>query len=156
MGTITVEIYRMLGASMKGGVKEMPVSHGAIPEKALKGRGLDLGTRYANSMTEGDNSTKLIPSSRLGDAKPRRGSEIWEGTKVDCHPLARFVFHYRSKSRSQADPIRWNLLMIQVHCNLLESFLENPSQSRSKTKTRTPLRLTRQKSCYANRRYVHP
>ncbi|KAK5217890.1 hypothetical protein LTR99_003284 [Exophiala xenobiotica] len=83
LGTITVQLWReqKLGSCNVAAYKARHI--GSVPEKALKGRPLDVAIRMVRST-------------------PDKGINSWSTRTLDQQPLAKFIFKYRTRRALQS------------------------------------------------------
>ncbi|KAJ9498432.1 hypothetical protein H2202_006119 [Exophiala xenobiotica] len=84
IGTIKVQVSRKRTTNSNSHRKPScaVLTNEPVPEKALKGRAVDLGTE-------------------LGQGRPAEPEHVRKGKRVDKRPLAEFIFLYRSKHALQ-------------------------------------------------------
>ncbi|KAK5217888.1 hypothetical protein LTR99_003282 [Exophiala xenobiotica] len=82
IGTIKVKVRRRRTTNYHCKVSSVALTNEPVPETALKGRAVDVGTE-------------------LGQGRPAEPGHVRKGKSVDKRPLAEFIFLYRSKHALQ-------------------------------------------------------
>lgn len=66
-----------------------------VPEKALKGQAIHIGTRYTRPQLF-ISTERCTDRYSLGQAKPCEAPNLLDGSEMDKHPVAVFKFKYRT------------------------------------------------------------
>ncbi|KAJ9609591.1 hypothetical protein H2200_005918 [Cladophialophora chaetospira] len=82
IGTVKVEVWRRISKGKKNSSSNRSILTGPVPEKALKGKAMDVGVE-------------------LQAAKPSQKHNVHVGEDLDDYPVATFILFYRSRNALQ-------------------------------------------------------
>ena len=97
-GQIEIAFWRFKGkraARGKGMLDERLLRADEVPERALKGRAVDMAAMYVSCIVD----MTAADVYRLDAPTTVKAPRTWRGKKLGDRPLVTFVFRYRSEGR---------------------------------------------------------